>query len=729
MGLATATPAGAADGDSPADPRDWVYWRGPEQNGISRETGLPDTWNPDGGDGSNLAWKRTDLGGRSTPIVMNGKMFTLVRAEPDTPREGEKVVAVDYKTGKTVWEHRFNVWLSDVPDTRVGWSSVVGDPQTGLVYALGVCGYFVCLDGQTGKVVWSIPLHEKFGLLSTYGGRTNFPIVHEDLVIVGAVIIGWGEMARPAHRVLAFNKLTGEVVWFTSTRLLPEDTVYSAPVVTVIGGQKALLLGSGDGSLWALQPRTGKVIWEYRFSRRGLNLPPLPVGDKVIMGHSEENISGTAMGAVALIDGLKTGDITQSGTIWKTEELGIGKSAPLLWENRLYCFDDAGKMWVVDPATGEKIGKRFSVGTMGRSSPLMADGKIYYTEANGRWWIMKPDEKAGVKVAAKGKFGTGEECNASPIAAHGRVFVQTSEATYCFADPSKKSEATPIPPQPVEAANDDPAPATVQVVPAEVLMKPGETRKFTVRLFNAKGQFVKESPAEFKLEGPGAIQPNGEFAAPADAGHMATILTATVGELAGKARIRIVPPLPWRFDFEGMKDAPITWVGARYRHQMRTVDGNSMMVKITTIPKGTRSRCWFGPSDLHDYTIQADVKASKQNDKIPDIGVIAQGYTLEMHGAAQKLFLNSWVPHDKRHFKLIDFAWEADKWYTIKLQASNVDGQAVLRGKVWPRDAKEPTDWTIELTDPAPNTVGSPGLFGNATNAEIFIDNVSVTPN
>jgi len=51
------------------DPLDWPYWRGPEYNSISRETGLPDTINPDGGEGSNLAWKRADLGGRSTPIV------------------------------------------------------------------------------------------------------------------------------------------------------------------------------------------------------------------------------------------------------------------------------------------------------------------------------------------------------------------------------------------------------------------------------------------------------------------------------------------------------------------------------------------------------------------------------------------------------------------------------------------------------------------------------------
>ena len=52
------------------DPLDWPYWRGPEQNGISRETGLPDKWDHRGGPGSKVSWVRKDLGGRSTPIVM-----------------------------------------------------------------------------------------------------------------------------------------------------------------------------------------------------------------------------------------------------------------------------------------------------------------------------------------------------------------------------------------------------------------------------------------------------------------------------------------------------------------------------------------------------------------------------------------------------------------------------------------------------------------------------------
>ena len=108
------------------------------------------------------------------------------------------------------------------------------DPATGNVYTLGACDIFQCKDGKTGKTLWSIPLHEQFGMLSTYGGRTNFPIIHENLVIISGIIINWGDAAKPNHRLIALDKKTGEVIWFSGTRDLPFDTTYSAPSLVTI---------------------------------------------------------------------------------------------------------------------------------------------------------------------------------------------------------------------------------------------------------------------------------------------------------------------------------------------------------------------------------------------------------------------------------------------------------------------------------------------------------------
>lgn len=723
LAIAFSTSASAAE-QSSSDPLDWPHWRGPEQNGISREVGLVDSWSPKG---ENLLWTNRELAGRSTPIVMRGKLYTLARAEPGTPREGEKVVCVDAATGKKLWENRFNVFLSDVPDTRIAWSSVVGDPATGRVYALGVCGYFQCIDGETGKTVWSHSMSEEYGLLSTYGGRTNFPVIFEDLVIVSAVMIGWGEYARPNHRFMAFDKSTGEVVWVSGTRPLPDDTTYSTPISCVLAGQAALVFGCGDGGIYAIQPRTGKHIWKFDFSRRGVNTTPLVDGDVVYAAHSEENYENTTMGCVAAIDGSGKGDISQSGALWRVFEKTVGKSSPLLVDARLYLFDDGAGLYVLDPKTGKQLGRQ-KLGTMMRASPLYADGKIYIADATGRWYILRPSPR-GVEIVHRLKLpGDSPEVHASPIVSHGRLYVCTTEDFYCIGKEDHAPKANPRPTPPAESSvGDDPNPAQLQIVPAEVLLSPGQRQTFEARLYNSRGQFLKKAEAAYTVDAGGRIE-GSAFLASSEPKHQAAIVTGKVGDLTGTARVRVIPSLPWSFDFSD-GEVPITWVGARYRHVVRDVDGEKVMVKVTTIPKGTRSQAWMGPVDLHDYTIQADLWGDIKDEKVPDMGLIAQRYTLDMMGEKQELQIRTWPPVLKDFSKTIPFPWKPRTWYTMKFRAANEGDKAVLRGKVWPRGEREPADWTIEYSYPEPNRNGSPGLFGNATNAEIYIDNVKVAPN
>jgi outer membrane protein assembly factor BamB len=671
---------------------------------------------------------------------MNGKLYTIVRAEPGTPREGERVVCLDAATGKDLWQNRFNVWLSDVPDTRVGWSSCVGDPETGNIYALGVCGFLQCLDGKTGKSLWSYPLHERFGFLSTYGGRTNFPVVFDDLVIVSAVIIGWGDMAKPSHRFLAFDKRTGEVVWFESTRLLPEDTTYSSPTICVLNGQRALVIGAGDGLIWAFQPRTGRAIFHFDLSRRGINSSPLVVGNRIFACHSEENIFGTAMGAVVAFDGSQTGDITESAELWRVEEVMAGRSSPIEIDGRLYVIDDRAKLFVFDANTGDSIGRRIPLGSAMHASPLYADGKIYVLTVSGQWAILQPDPRLGAKKLAAGRLLSGDEAQASPICADGRIYLQTSGRLYCLADASKAQGTIPAP-QPSE--EDDPRadqqPALLQIVPQELLLRPGDRQQFQARVFNQRGQMLRSVKPHYEVDAPAIVAADGFLDLPSNAlDELATALTvrATWEGLSTVARVRVVPPLPWKFDFEDTPltspgktgEPPLPWIGCRYRHVIRDVEGNRVMVKVTTIPKGTRSRGWFGQSDLHDYTIQADVMGRINEGLIPDIGVIAQGYTFVLLGVNQQLQIRSW-DSQSRMANTIPFTWKPDEWYRIKFRAENGTNETHLRGKVWLRDQPEPKEWTIEAHDPSPQRSGSPGLFGNATPAEIYLDNIEVTAN
>ncbi|MCA9257942.1 MAG: PQQ-binding-like beta-propeller repeat protein [Planctomycetales bacterium] len=732
-------------GGSLTQAADWPNWRGPAQDSSSRETGLIEEWSPKGGDGSNLVWKRTDLGTRSTPIVLNGKLYCLVRDKPGTENEGEKVVCVDAESGESQWEHRFNVYLSDVPDTRVAWSCVTGDPATGRIYAQGVCGYFCCLDGASGKVVWERSLTEEFGVITTFGGRTNVPVIYEDLVLISAVVVGWGDtpefggLAKPAHRFMAFDKETGEIRWLNGTNISPYDTTYSTPTTAVIGGQAQLVFGSGDGQVWGFRPRTGERLWNFPLSKRGLNVPPLVEGDHVYMSHSEENAMGATMGAVVKLDATQRGDLSGKAD-WIAARIMSGKSAPVMVDGLLWTVDDRAKLHILDPQTGKELGKK-ALGTAMRSTPLFADGKVYTCTNGGRWYILRPKtsgKKASVETVQSLRLD-GDANDGSPIVANGLIYLPTSEAIYCLGTPGQTSNAASKVAGPKEQGADDTAPAWVQVTPYDALLKPGEQQQFTARLYNASGQFLRiasDGEASFEAKGPGSISPNGQFTA-GNEGHAAAVVTCKIGSLQGTARVRIVPPLPWSWDFNTDKDLPITWVGGRVRYVLREVAGERAAVKRSVLPTpvdpdnklGTRSQAFMGPIDLQNYTIQADVQVTEDNGRMPDVGLINSGYTFTLRSQNEELRVYSWTSHDYRTSASSKFVPKTGVWYRMKLRVDQQGDEALVRCKAWPRDKQEPEQWTLEMTDATPQRQGSPGIYGNSQEAEFYIDNVSVTAN
>ena len=713
-------------------PRDWAHWRGPTLNGHAHMTDLPETWSPRG---ENLLWRMEEYATRSSPVTMNGRMYVIGRAFPETTQEGEKTICFDPKTGELIWESIHNVFLSDVPAERVGWSSPVADPETDRVYKLGVGALLQCLEGATGKVVWERSLLEEQGMLSTYGGRTNFPVIYEDLVICSGVYTGWAETALPAHRVMAFDKRDGRLIWTFGTRPRPEDTTYSTPVFAVLGGQDAMVFGGADGSVYAVQPRTGRLIWEYRASSRGISTTALVDENGIVYcGHSEQNASDrTILGALFAFDGNTTGEITEDELLWKIPAFAAGRSAPLKIDDRLYAVDNSGLMLVLDAATGKEIARQ-KLGRIMFASLVYGDGKIYAAESTGRIYVLKPTEK-GLETLSQNRLNDGSEIFGSPIAYDGRIYIPTNVALYCIGSAENSSQPTPLPEPQVPAEGDNPTQvAHIQVVPAEWMAWSGDKTELSVLAFNAQGKSLGEvDDAEIEIKGGGELA-DGHFVTPMLDAPTGVYVTAKRGDLESVARFRVIPSLPWSFDFEDGK-VPVTWTGAAYRHQPKEFeDGGRGLVKVSTIPKGTRSQSWIGPTDMSNYTVQADffatgTKAGEPTESLPNMGVIAQRYALDLQGS-QALQIRSWTSRlELRFAKTIDFPWEPKTWYTIKFQSENVPEGVTLRGKVWPRDQPEPQEWSIEATDLTPNLRGAPGLLGNSTNSEFFIDNVTVFQN
>ncbi len=722
-------PPPASDGKG--SPTDWCVWRGPQQNGHSIETGLPTSFTPAG---ENLLWRKEEYATRSTPVVMNGRVYVVCRSEPETKKEGEKTVCLDAVTGELIWESIHNIYLSDAPPERVGWSSVVADPSTDRVYVLGLGCTYQCLDGKTGKIIWEHSMLEEYGMLSTYGGRTNFPIVFEDLVIVSGVMTGWDQTAVPAHRFIAMDKSTGAAVWFFSTRVRPEDTTYCTPIITAFNGEAAMVFGAADGAVYALQPRTGKVIWKHQASPRGLNVSPLVDNGIVYMGHGEQNESNrTILGAVFAFDGNTTGDITEDELLWKVPGRTVSRSCPVKVNDQVFYVDDGAILFGVNAKTGEvEVEKK--LGRIMFGSPVVAEGRLYITENTGKFWCLEPNGKE-LKEVGKARLNDQSEVFGSIAISNGRLYLPTNKALYCIGKSDAKPSGGELPPVAKEAPLTDNSVAQIQLCPVELLLRPGQKAKLQVRAFNAAGRYLKLlDDAVVTADGGGEISQDQTFTPPPTATGQHVMLNVAVGEMKSQARVRVIPALPWNFDFEDKK-VPLHWNGMAYRHQPSELPtGGNGLVKISTIPRGTRSQGFIGLPKMHDYTVQAeyyalDTKNKVPTNKLPDMGVVNQRYTLALEGS-QRIQIRSWVSLLEQRFAVtIPYEWQANQWYVVKLRAEAKDGKAILKGKVWKKGEPEPEAWTIEGVDETPNLNGSPGLFGNSIDAEFFVDNVSVTAN
>ncbi len=704
---------------------DWAEWRGPGRDGISPEKNLPVKWSPTG---ENLAWK-APYGGRSAPIVMGDRLY-LQNSTGKGATLQERVMCFNADTGKLLWEHPFNVYLSDVPPHRVGWASPVGDPSTGNVYAFGVGGTLIGFN-RDGKVLWERSLGEDFGLLTTHGGRTVSPIIDGDLVIVSGVTFQWGQHGRGAHRFMAFDKKTGETVYVSAPGGRPYDTTYAPPIIANVNGMRLLIQGASDGVVHAIKPQTGEPVWKYEISKRGLNTGVVMHGTTAILTHSEENLDSNEMGMMVAVDATAKGEIKKEQVKWTVYGWQGGFSSPVLDGDRMYQVDNGANIAAFDVNTGKQLWLQ-NLGTIQKASPVLADGKLYVGTENGKFFILKPSA-TGCEILDQDQLGTEaqpEAIIASPAISNGRIFVVSDSALYAI---GKKTNHTSSGTVAAVGTNVSSQPATyVQVVPTELMLKPGDKVNFRVRLFDTQGNFIREEPAAtWSLEQLKGTIENGQFAAGTEAVAQAGLVKATVGGVSGTASVRVFPPLPWteNFDSYALNSLPPTWVNTTLKFAVRDQNGNKVLAKLT---EGSsllsRARAYMGPSDWSNYTIEADVSATQKRRQQGDAGVIAQRYGLTLYGNSQMLHIEPWQPEIART-KSVPFAWKPDTWYRLKLQVENLpDGKTRARGKAWPAAEPEPEAWMIEMIDPIPNRQGAPGIFGNGL-AELYFDNIKVYAN
>lgn len=746
--------------------RGWLSWRGPEQHGVSRETKLPDKIEVGG---ASQLWT-ADLPGQSSAVIANGKLYILGYLG-DGPDLQEVLACFDAETGKPLWDSRFNDFLSDTIYLRYSTSSPTIDPETGNVYMQGTQGIFACFTAD-GKLLWQHSLMEEYGRLTFPNARTASPVIDGDLVITRGITANWGVQGPGGDRFYAFDKKTGDLVWASSPADRPKDNSFSHPILGWLGGKRVLFAGTGDGSVVCINARTGEPLWRVPIAQGGVNATVLLHKDKVIAIHGSENLDSAEIGRMVA---LKINDVTPTNAapvvfeakqveLWRNN-LSAFTSSPILVGDRVYQVSEQGDLCAIDAATG-KILWAHKLGIEQRNASLVfADGKLYVpmlddpatkqddatgTGSKGAFYIIKPGDK-GCEVLSHVQLEG--RCFGTPTVYNGKIYVQTTQKLYCFG--TKGDNAGLAASAAVESGPKPGKGTQLQVIPAEVRLRPGQSQSFRVRVLDANGFVVEEVKDPKAVKWASYIPPTarvrssmkatfdaeGKLTAASEPVPSAGAYEATLGELKGYIRGRVLPDLPIRQDFESFTlnetnafdnalfaYPPLQWIGARFKFEVRDLDGNKVFAKAVNNKFFQRAFVFFGHPDMKAYTIEADVMSDGNRRKMSEVGVINQRYCILLKGNSQELEVNSNL---ERVRVAVPFKWSPKVWYHLKTRVDiAADGTGVVRGKAWKKGEPEPEKWTIEVPHRTAHKTGAAGLFGfSPQDMKVYIDNVVVTKN
>ena len=263
--------------------------------------------------------------------------------------------------------------------------------------------------------------------------------------------------------------------------------------------------------------------------------------------------------------------------------------------------------------------------------------------------------------------------------------------------------------------------------PAEAQIATDKELAFEVSAYDASGKPVQvPTDATFALDGlKGTVAADGRFRPDPAAGNQGGKVKVTAAGKQAAARARVFQPLPWNEDFEAGK-VPSYFLGAG-RFTIADLEGSKVLHKAPVQTGLNRATAFIGPASMHGYTIEADLRATKKGRRMPDLGLMNGGYTLDLQGNHQRLQVRSWAS-ELSFSKQIEFPWQPDVWYHMKLRVDPSPTTVVVRGKVWLKSDPEPAAWTIEYEDPSRILSGAPGIYADSL-TELDFDNVQVMVN
>lgn len=387
--------------------QDWPQFLGPNRNSTSTEKGILRSW-PAGG--PQVLWTVNVGPGYGGPVIKDGKVYLLDRDD----KTGDIMRCFNLSDGKELWKFSYDASGSVMFPGSRSVPAVDGK----YVYSCGHNGDLYCIDINTHKPVWNKNIWTDFG-----GTRlpiwaiTQCPLIYGDLVIVSA--------QAPQAGVVAYNKLTGNVVW--KTPYLGNES-YASPSVVKIDGKDhiAIVVSSTNpvgnrglpqtpGRVVGMEPLSGKILWEYNDWLCHISVPSaLDAGENRVLV-----VGGYEHGTVMLKVSKNADGSYGVKELFKHNEFGDHTKPPIMHNGYFYAqFTTNSRRdgLVCMNMDGKVMWKTTRNPLFDKGSMILVDGVILATDGRRSLYVIEPSPEGFKPLTSAEVFAEGEASGNDPMA-------------------------------------------------------------------------------------------------------------------------------------------------------------------------------------------------------------------------------------------------------------------------------------------------------------------------
>jgi outer membrane protein assembly factor BamB len=356
---------------------DWPQWLGPRRDSNWGETGILESFPPDG---PRVLWRVPIAGGYAGPAVADGRVYVTdfqtdanVNDLNDPGKRPElkgteRILCLDAGTGQEIWKKAYECQYAISYPAGPRCTPTVHD---GKVYTLGAEGNLYCLNAATGQEIWKRDFKRDFGAKTPVWGFCGHPLIEGKTIIC---LVGGQEGV-----VYALNKDTGKVLWHA---LDASEPGYSAPSIIEAGGVRQLIIWHPE-SINGLDPVNGKVYWSVPLKPQyGMSImAPRKSGDFLFAG-------GIGFQSLALkLDSGKPA-VTEAWRGNPKSSVCPVNMTPYLEEGIIYGVDQPGQFRAVRLATGERLWETFRPVTGVDGGRPLNSGTAFVVKNGDRFFLL-----------------------------------------------------------------------------------------------------------------------------------------------------------------------------------------------------------------------------------------------------------------------------------------------------------------------------------------------------